>query len=114
MCIMKDNTKVDVILEVISVVFNKQEGFIYLENLVRQMKVKKIKPRRIEKLQYSFVDTDSSDSDVSNNDEDLKEEFSDNLSESNDDDCLVNTHKVETDDEEDIDIHLDSETSCSD
>jgi hypothetical protein len=102
---MKDNTKVDLILEVISVVFNKQEGFIYLENVVRQMKVKKIKPKRIEKLQYSFVDTDSDNSISSESEKDS------NSVNTNDDDCLINTHKVETDDEDDIDIHLDSETS---
>lgn len=115
--LMKDNAKVDLVLEVVSVVFNKQEGFIYLENIVRQMKVKKIKPRRIEKLQYSFVDTDSSESSESEHNDKLKEDKSDKSNESNDDDCLINTHKVETDDE-DIDIHLDldsdSETSVSD
>ena len=111
--LMKDNAKVDLILEVVSVVFNKQEGFIYLENIVRQMKVKKIKPRRIEKLQYSFVDTDSSESEVSDDDEDLKEEkYSYKLSGSNDDDCLINTHIVETDDEN-IDIQLDSNSETS-
>ena len=97
---MKDNSKVDLVLEVISVLFNKEEGFIYLENIVRQMKVRKVKPKRVEKLEYSFVDTESEESDDDIQIEDEK---------STDNDCLLNTHKVESD--EDLDINIDSETS---
>lgn len=111
--LMKDNSKVDLILEIVGIIFNKQEGFIYLENVVRQMKVKKIKPRRIEKLLYSFIDTDSDSVDSVDSEEQEKQENSSDSSESNDDDCLINTHKVESDDE-DLDIQLDSETSTSD
>ena len=63
--LLKDNANVSLILEITGILFNINEGVIHLENIVRQMKVKKIKPKRIEKLEYSFVDTisDSTDSD---------------------------------------------------
>lgn len=121
--IMKDNSKVDLVLEIVSVLFNKEEGFIYLENVVRQMKVRKVKPKRIEKLEYSFVDTESESEDDNiqsenkdeNEDENKNEdedENEDRESKSTDDDCLLNTHKVESD--EDININIDTDTSCSD
>ncbi len=105
--LMKDNSKVDLILEIVGITFDKQEGFIYLENVVRQMKVKKIKPKRVENLEYSFVDSDESSADES------KSEVND--------DCLVDTHKVlnysDEEDEinlnEDMDVDMDSETSHS-
>ena len=54
----KNNANCEIILELKSIVFDKQEGYIFLENVVRQMKVKKIKPTRLENLKYSFVDSD--------------------------------------------------------
>jgi hypothetical protein len=112
--IMKDNSKVDLVLEVVSVLFNKEEGFIYLENVVRQMKVRKVKPKRVEKLEYSFVDTESEESDHSDDEQiqlELEEDDEDEKSKSTDDDCLLNTHKVESDEEENLDINIDSDTS---
>jgi hypothetical protein len=121
--IMKDNSKVDIVLEIVSVLFNKEEGFIYLENVVRQMKVRKVKPKRIEKLEYSFVDTESSESEdgidiniqiEDDDDDDDDDENEDKESKSTDDDCLLNTHKVVSDEDKNIDINIDSDTSSSD
>lgn len=111
--IMKDNSKVDLVLEVVSVLFNKEEGFIYLENIVRQMKVRKVKPKRVEKLEYSFVDTESEESNHSDDEQiqlELENEDEDERSKSTDNDCLLNTHKVESE-EEDLNINIDSDTS---
>jgi hypothetical protein len=120
--IMKDNSKVDIVLEIVSVLFNKEEGFIYLENVIRQMKVRKVKPKRIEKLEYSFVDTESESENDNNiqienddeNEDDDDDENEDKESKSTDDDCLLNTHKVVSDEDENIDINIDSDTSSSD
>lgn len=119
--LMKDNSKVDLILEIVSVLFNKEEGFIYLENVVRQMKVRKVKPKRIQKLEYSFIDTESSESEddiniQTENEDNYNDNDEDQRSKSTDDDCLLNTHKIHSDEDEDenIDINLDSETSNSD
>lgn len=119
--LMKDNSKVDLILEIVSVLFNKEEGFIYLENVVRQMKVRKVKPKRIQKLEYSFIDTESSESedDINiqiENEDNENDNDEDQRSKSTDDDCLLNTNKIHSDEDEDenIDINLDSETSNSD
>lgn len=102
--LMKNNTKVDLVLELTNVIFNKQEGFIYLDNVVRQMKVKKIKPKRIEHLQYSFIDSESSETDTDS--EDLNKnylEYSDDEIEmklKTDDDCLVdNSQQSESEDD---------------
>ena len=45
------------------------------------MKIKKLKPKRIETLEYSFIDSDESEND------------SIKFNKSNDDDCLVNTNQ---------------------
>lgn len=119
--LMKDNCKVDIILEIVGITFDKQEGFIYLENLVRQLKVKKIKPKRVEHLEYLFVDSDDSKSEVN----DSKSEVNDDSKSEVNDDCLVDTHKVlnysndvsdiKSDNESDIELdirqNMDSETS---
>lgn len=85
--IMKDNSKVDLVLEIIGVLFNKDEGVIYLDNVVRQMKIKKIKPKRIENLTYSFVDSDTeSESEI-------------NIKIETDDEYLVNPHTIQSESE---------------
>ena len=109
--LLKNNAKVDLILEITGVIFNKEEGFIYLDNIVRQMKVRKIKPKRIEHLEYSFVDSEKSSSDnetdtedENNNDKKYLSSESENinLKFKTDDDCLIN-NSLETDSEEDLD-----------
>jgi hypothetical protein len=57
--LLKDNCHTEIILELVSVTIDKEKELIYIENIIRQMKVKKIKPKRIHKLEYSFVDTES-------------------------------------------------------
>ena len=57
--LLKDNCHTQIILELVSVTIDKEKELIYIENIIRQMKIKKIKPKRIQKLEYSFVDTDS-------------------------------------------------------
>jgi hypothetical protein len=109
--ILKDNAKVDLVLEITGIIFDKKEGYIYLENIVRQMKVKKIKPKRIEKLEYSFIDTESDDE--SDDESDAKSDVkSDTESETNDD-CLVDTYKMLLDENENLHTELNTEKELS-
>jgi hypothetical protein len=71
--ILKNNARAEVVLELVSIVFDKSDGHIYLENIVRQMKIKKIKPKRIENIPYSFVDSESESSDNDDDDDDDKQ-----------------------------------------
>lgn len=98
--LLKDNASVSLVLEITGILFNTTEGVIYLENIVRQMKVKKIKPKRIEKLEYSFIDTLSDNSSQSESDSEFLYKNSEDiniLSQNNsnkylntdDDDCLL-------------------------
>ncbi len=113
--ILKHNARAEVILELTSIVFDKQEGFIYLENVVRQMKVKKIKPKRVEHLAYSFVDSDEDSSD-SNDDDDSNDsndnynnkylsDKSEELHLKTDDNCLLSNHKSDELDDNYDDVH---------
>ncbi len=56
--IMNEKVSVKTIVECIQVVFNKQNKFIYIDNCVRQLKVKQFKINRIKNLEYSFIDSD--------------------------------------------------------
>jgi hypothetical protein len=118
--ILKHNARAEVILELTSIVFDKQEGFIYLENVVRQMKVKKIKPKRVEHLAYSFVDSDnedaednsdnSSDSDDDNNNKYLSDK-SEELHLKTDDNCLLSNHDHDDELDDNYDDVHDLDTS---
>ncbi len=118
--IMKDNARVDIVLEIVGVTFDKKEGFIYLENLVRQMRVKKIKPKRLEKIQYSFVDEDSLTKSIEST-ESTESTESDKQSRTKqnkrhnkncDDDCLVDC-LVDSSKELDIDLDIELESDTS-
>ncbi len=74
MNLCRDNAHSECIVELTSLIFDKTNAIIYIDNVIRQMKVKKIKPKRLAKLNYSFVDSDSksdsesdSESDSDNN-----------------------------------------------
>jgi hypothetical protein len=77
--LLKNNGRTQLVVEFKSIIFDKKEGIIHLDNIVRQMKIKKLKPKRIETLEYSFIDSDESDS--------IK------FNKSNDDDCLLDTNQ---------------------
>lgn len=133
--LLKNNGKAQLVFEIKSIIFDKKENIIYLENVVRQMKVKKLKPKRIEKLEYSFVDSDmsdksdNSDSDVSNksdksndilshkkinnnnSDNDLDGDFYRNKKydeKNNDDDCLIN-NVIDTETSYEVEMKTDEE-----
>jgi hypothetical protein len=74
--LLKNNARAEVVLELVSIVFDKADGHIYLENIVRQMKIKKIKPKRIDNMPYSFIDseTESSESENSESEDEHCEE----------------------------------------
>ena len=59
--VMKKNVKVKLVLECLSIRFNIKEKLIFIDNIVRQIKVKEIKPDRIKNLEYSFQDTHNED-----------------------------------------------------
>lgn len=68
---MKNNCLIKFIIELTSVVIDKNQNLIYVDNVIRQIKIKKIKPKRIESLQYSFIDSEHSDSEHSYPEQDL-------------------------------------------
>ncbi len=126
--LLKNNARAEVVLELVSIVFDKADGHIYLENIVRQMKIKKIKPKRIDHIPYSFVDSESESSEsddedsVHAQDEDEDEEKNYLSSESEDgkyntrtdDDRLVNNlHNLNIESDE-IGVEDDDNTSVSD
>ena len=65
MNLCRDNAHTECIIELTSLIFDKKNAIIYVDNIIRQMKVKKIKPKRLTKLNYSFIDTES-ESDLEN------------------------------------------------
>ena len=99
--LLKNNGRSQIVLELKSISFNKKEGVIFLDNIVRQMKVKKLKPKRIDNIKYSFVDT-INESDCDSNCESNKDtEIKDKDNKSCDDDCLIdNNNKSDTSDDE--------------
>ncbi len=130
--LLKNNARAEVVLELVSIVFDKADGHIYLENIVRQMKIKKIKPKRIDHIPYSFVDSESESSEsddedsvhAQDEDEDENEDEEKNYlsSESEDgkyntrtdDDRLVNNlHNLNIESDE-IGVEDDDNTSVSD
>ncbi len=79
--LLKNNARAEVVLELVSIVFDKSDGHIYLENIVRQMKIKKIKPKRVDHIPYSFVDSESESSES----DDEQSEHSDDDEDNEDD-----------------------------
>lgn len=92
--LMKNNCLIKFVVELTSIVIDKTNSLIYVDNILRQVKVKKIKPKRIETLPYSFVDSDiESDDNLENNN--IKK--SKNNSEDN-----KNVNKIDETNDEDI------------
>jgi hypothetical protein len=56
--IMKTGVNVKTIVEFINITFNKDNKTIYIDNCIRQLKVKPIRPQRIKNLEYSFIDSE--------------------------------------------------------
>jgi hypothetical protein len=130
--ILKNNARAEVVVELVSIVFDKSDGHIYLENIVRQMKIKKIKPKRLDNIPYSFVDSESESSEdeedkyeKEDNEEDNEEDEKDKnyLSSESEDDkyntrtdddrLLNNLHNFNIESEE-IGVEDDDNTSVSD
>jgi hypothetical protein len=99
--LLKNNGRTQLVVEFKSIIFDKKEGIIHLDNIIRQMKIKKLKPKRIETLEYSFIDSDESE----NENDSIK------LNKSNDDDCLVNTNQQNNSDNISDNEISDNETS---
>jgi len=123
--ILQNNARVEIVLELTSIVFDKSDGHIYLENIVRQMKVRKIKPKRIDHLDYLFIDSSDSETDTeeekdnhnkkylsdSNGTDNETDEEDDNKVTKTDDDRLINNSLSES---EEIEIDIDNNTSDED
>ena len=104
--LLKNNGKAQIVFEIKSIIFDKKENIIYLENIVRQMKVKKLKPKRIEKLDYSFIDSDNSDN-SDNLDNNLNNNDDNNDDDNNDDDNNNNNNnKDDNNNDSDYDNHF--------
>ena len=56
--ILNEKVTVKTIVECIQVVFDKENKTIYVDNCVRQLKVKQMKLNRVKNLEYSFIDSD--------------------------------------------------------
>jgi len=98
MNLCRDNAHTECIVELTSLIFDKTNAIIYIDNVIRQMKVKKIKPKRITKLNYSFIDTDS------DSESNLDNKLSDNKYTKTDDDRLVNNiHSNDSNDSDESD-----------
>lgn len=65
--IMQTDITVKTIFECINLTFDKQTKLIYLENCVRQIKVKQLKPTRVKNLDYSFIDSDDENLNIDRN-----------------------------------------------
>ena len=116
--LLKNNGRAQLLLELKSINFNKKEGVIFLDNVIRQMKVKKLKPKRIDNIKYSFVDS------INESDVESTTEIKNNKS--CDDDCLINNKNdnetsddelmLQSDNDDDVDdeLMLDSDNDESD
>jgi hypothetical protein len=60
--VMQTEITVKTIFECFNLTFNKVNKTIYLDNSVRQLKVKQLRPIRIKEMDYSFVDSDNESS----------------------------------------------------
>ena len=113
--LLKDNCHIHCVVELVSITLDKEKELIYIENIIRQMKVKKIKPKRVQKLEYSFVDTETEteieepENNNNNNaktDDDRLINNSENI-ENTDLDELNNTETSEDDENNDKYLHSD-------
>jgi len=120
---MKDNSKVSLVLELMGVVFNISDGIIHLDNVVRQIKVQKIKPKRLHHIEYSFVDSDLSDEnnddiddidDIDDKSVSLDKSLNSDDNKSTDNECLLNTNRIYTDDILEIDMRMNINSDTSD
>ncbi len=65
--VMQTEINVKTIVECFNLTFNKDNKTIYLDNCVRQLKVKQLRPIRIKEMDYSFVDSDNESSVLNKN-----------------------------------------------
>lgn len=91
--LMKNNCLIKFVVELTSIVIDKANSLIYVDNILRQIKVKKIKPKRVETLPYSFVDSDDDNSENNSENNNIKKSIKD-------DNNNVNKNNDETNDED--------------
>ena len=109
--LLKNNGRAQLLLELKSINFNKKEGIIFLDNIIRQMKVKKLKPKRIDNIKYSFVDS------INESDVESTTEIKDNNNEDNkscDDDCLINNKNDNETSDDDLILQSDNDDDVDD
>jgi len=115
MNLCRDNAHTECIVELTSLIFDKSNAIIYIDNVIRQMKVKKIKPKRITKLNYSFIDTDidtdsESESNLDNKLFDNKLPDNNKYTKTDDDRLVNNIHSNDSNDSDNSD-NLDKNNS---
>ena len=93
--LLNNNGRASVIFELKSIILNKKDGIIYLENIVRQMKVKKLKPKRISNIKYSFVDSENSENLSDDDNKDDKDDKDDKDGEDEDEDDEEGYYKAD-------------------
>lgn len=76
--VMKGDVLVKTVLECLNITFDNNNKNIYIDNCVRQLKVKCLHPKRLDNnnLPYSFIDSDDDKASVSQ--EETQEEISEN------------------------------------
>ena len=99
--LLKNNGRAQLLLELKSINFNKKEGIIFLDNIIRQMKVKKLKPKRIDNIKYSFIDS------INESDVESTTEIKNNKS--CDDDCLINNKNDNETSDDDLILQSDND-----
>jgi hypothetical protein len=94
--IMKTGVNVKTIVEFINITFNKDNKTIYIDNCIRQLKVKPIRPQRIKNLEYSFIDSEEEKDDIVNENKNNKDNKNDKDTEVDDTslDSVSNTLKT--------------------
>lgn len=88
--LMKNNCLIKLVVELTSIVIDKENSLIYVDNIIRQIKIKKIKPNRILNLPYSFVDSEP-ESDIELN-SDVKLDSNINIESNKNEDIKFNTN----------------------
>jgi hypothetical protein len=101
--VMKGDVLVRTVIECMNITFDLVNKNIYIDNCVRQLKVKLLHPKRIDNnnLPYSFIDSDNNDKNKNLNVEenkDKKEEESDNNIEESDNGIEVSDNGIEESD----------------
>lgn len=119
-CVLKKGINVKVIVEFDGLVVDIKRGTIFTNIILHQFRIEKIVPKKIELVEYSFLDSDneSDDEDIENdeiltqvNNEDEDDDIKDDIKEDEDIVQQIATHDIIRVDEEEEEISSDCNES---